>query len=55
LQATGVPEQVRPATTLSLSDTLQRTLSSNPELVARRKNLQVSAEAVEVARRFPTS
>ena len=34
---------------------LQRTLSSNPELVAMRQNVRVSAEAWQVARQFPTS
>jgi cobalt-zinc-cadmium efflux system outer membrane protein len=40
---------------LTLEDALQWTLSCNPDLVAIRQNLNVSADAVQVARRFPTS
>ena len=42
-------------TPLDLETALQWTLSSNPELVALRQNLSVSAAAMEVARRFPMS
>ena len=31
------------------------TLHGNPALIAQRQNLQVSSEAIEVAKRFPTS
>ena len=55
LQATASPEQLHPPTTLSLSNALECTLSRNPELTALRQNLRVSAEALEVAKRFPTS
>jgi outer membrane protein, heavy metal efflux system len=40
---------------LSLETALQWTLSSNPDLITQRQNLPVSAEAIEIARRFPTS
>jgi outer membrane protein, heavy metal efflux system len=40
---------------LTLETALDWTLHCNPDLVIIRKNLDVSAEAVAVARRFPTS
>lgn len=40
---------------LDLETALRWTLSSNPDLVALRQNLHVSAAAVAVARRFPMS
>ena len=40
---------------VDLETALQWTLRSNPNLVATRQNLNVSAEAVAVARFFPTS
>ena len=40
---------------LSLEAALEWTLSCNPDLVALRQNINVSADALEVARRFPTS
>jgi len=40
---------------LTLQSALEWTLSCNPDLVALRQNLNVSADALEVARRFPTS
>jgi len=40
---------------LTLQAALEWTLSCNPDLVAIRQNLNVSADALEVARRFPTS
>ena len=40
---------------LDLQTALDLTLSANPDLIAVRQNLGVSAEAVEVARRLPTS
>lgn len=55
LQATAVPQPPRWPTMLTLADALQCTLSCNPELVTIRQNLRVSAEAVEVAKLFPTS
>lgn len=55
LQAAPTPEQLRPPMTLSLDAALQCTLSFNPDLIAQRQNLRVSAEAVAVARQFPTS
>lgn len=42
-------------TTLSLQTALEWTLSYNPDLVSLRKNLQVSSDAIAVARCFPTS
>jgi cobalt-zinc-cadmium efflux system outer membrane protein len=42
-------------TALPLETALQWTLSCNPDLVSIRQNLNVSAEAIQVARRFPTS
>ena len=42
-------------TPLTLEAALDWTLHCNPDLVTIRKNLDVSAEAVAVARRFPTS
>jgi outer membrane protein, heavy metal efflux system len=55
IQVPPTSEQLRPLTALSLETALQRTLSSNPELIALRQNLRVSTEAWEVARQFPTS
>jgi outer membrane protein, heavy metal efflux system len=43
------------ATALSLQTALEWTLSSNPDLIAIRKNLQVSSDALAVARGFPES
>jgi outer membrane protein, heavy metal efflux system len=40
---------------LPLETALEWTLSTNPELITQRQNLPVSAEAIQVARRFPTS
>ena len=40
---------------LDLPSALELTLNHNPTLVAQRQELGVSAEAIEVARRFPTS
>ena len=59
----AVPDTVRepagaagaPATAVDLQTALRWTLQSNPGLVTVRQNLCVSAEAIEVARRFPTS
>jgi outer membrane protein, heavy metal efflux system len=42
-------------TPLTLQAALEWTLSCNPDLVALRQNLNVSADALEVARQFPTS
>ena len=42
-------------TPLNLETALEWTLSCNPDLVTIRQNLNVSADAVAVARRFPTS
>ena len=43
------------AAQVDLETALQWTLQSNPNLVATRQNLNVSAEAVAVAQHFPTS
>ena len=43
------------ATAVTLETALEWTLSCNPDLVTIRQNLNVSADAVAVARRFPTS
>ena len=40
---------------LPLETALEWTLARNPDLIARRQDICVSAEAVRVARRFPTS
>ena len=40
---------------IDLETALQWTLQSNPNLVATRQNLSVSAEALDVAQYFPTS
>jgi len=40
---------------MDLQTALERTLLYNPDLVAVRQSLPVSAEAIRVARRFPTS
>ena len=40
---------------LTLQSALEWTLSCNPDLVAIRQNLNVSADALAVARQFPTS
>jgi cobalt-zinc-cadmium efflux system outer membrane protein len=40
---------------LDLRTALEQTLRYQPQLIALRQNLAVSAEAIEVARRFPTS
>ncbi|MHB1034275.1 MAG: TolC family protein [Pirellulales bacterium] len=40
---------------VTLETAMEWTLSGNPDLVAMRQNLRVSAEALAVARRFPTS
>jgi outer membrane protein, heavy metal efflux system len=42
-------------TPLGLETALEWTLSCNPDLITIRQNLNVSADAVAVARRFPTS
>ncbi len=42
-------------TPLNLETALEWTLSCNPDLITIRQNLNVSADAVAVARRFPTS
>ena len=51
------PDPAQPAATqpLDLETALSWTLQANPTLVAVRQNLGVSAEAISVARRFPTS
>ena len=43
------------AAQIDLETALQWTLQSNPSLVTTRQNLRVSAEALAVAQRFPTS
>ena len=43
------------ATAVTLQTALQWTLTRNPDLIAQRQNLNVSAAAVQVAQRFPTS
>jgi outer membrane protein, heavy metal efflux system len=55
LQPAPTPDESRAAVTLSLQTALERTLSSNPDLIAVRQNLRVSAEAVQVARLLPTN
>jgi cobalt-zinc-cadmium efflux system outer membrane protein len=50
-----LPSQFQSPTGLSLDMALARTLSSNPDLVSTRQNLRVSAEAMAVARQFPTA
>jgi cobalt-zinc-cadmium efflux system outer membrane protein len=54
LQAAPTPDQMRLPVTLSLQTALERTLACNPDLVAVRQNLRVSAEAVQVAKLLPT-
>ena len=49
----GLPLALAPQ--IDLETALQWTLQSNPNLVTTRQNLQVSTEAVAVARHFPTS
>jgi len=49
--AAAEPEPVR----FDLRTALEWTLSRNPDLVAQRQNINVSAEALAVARHFPTS
>jgi cobalt-zinc-cadmium efflux system outer membrane protein len=44
-----------PATLLDLETALEWTLRYNPALIVQRHNVGVSVEALEVARRFPTS
>jgi cobalt-zinc-cadmium efflux system outer membrane protein len=44
-----------PGTAITLQTALQWTLTRNPDLVAQRQNLNVSAAAVRVAEQFPTS
>jgi cobalt-zinc-cadmium efflux system outer membrane protein len=53
----GRQSPVPPAnlTPLNLETALEWTLSCNPDLVTLRQNLNVSADAVAVARHFPTS
>ena len=52
----AVPGDISPgAIPLDLETALECTLRNNPALVAQRQNIQVSAEAIEVAKRFPTS
>ena len=58
----GMPEESIPtgpplalAAQIDLETALQWTLEKNPNLVATRQNLRVSAEAVNVAEHFPTS
>ncbi len=46
---------ISPRTAVTLQTALQWTLTRNPDLVAQRQNLNVSAAAVRVAERFPTS
>ena len=43
------------AAQIDLETALQWTLQSNPNLIAARQNVRVSAEAVDVAQHFPTS
>ncbi len=47
--------QSPPGASLDLRAALELTLARNPDLVALRQSLNVSAEALAVARRFPTS
>jgi cobalt-zinc-cadmium efflux system outer membrane protein len=49
------PDPPGSAIPLPLETALEWTLSCNPDLVTIRQNLNVSADAVAVARRFPTS
>jgi outer membrane protein, heavy metal efflux system len=49
------PIQSANLTPLNLETALEWTLSCNPDLVTIRQNLNVSADAVAVARHFPTS
>jgi cobalt-zinc-cadmium efflux system outer membrane protein len=53
----GEPETVpiSSETAITLQTALQWTLARNPDLIAQRQNLNVSAAAVRVAERFPTS
>ena len=54
----GAPEELHAAAIakpLDLEAALELTLNYQPDLVALRESLVVSAEALEVARRFPTS
>ena len=53
LQDPSAPEPLRPSLPLSLETALLRTLASNPDLIAIRQGLQVSAEAVQVAKLLP--
>jgi cobalt-zinc-cadmium efflux system outer membrane protein len=53
--ASRPPSPDTASTPLGLEAALEWTLAGNPDLVALRQNLGVSAEAVEVARRFPMS
>ncbi len=56
--STGIDQPLDPppsTISLTLGAALEWTLSCNPDLVAIRQNLNVSADAIEVARRFPTS
>jgi cobalt-zinc-cadmium efflux system outer membrane protein len=53
--ALATPDSQGPPVLLDLETALAWTLQSNPGLVTIRQSVCVSAEAVEVARRFPTS
>jgi cobalt-zinc-cadmium efflux system outer membrane protein len=55
--AAGEPETIpiSSGTAITLQTALQWTLARNPDLIAQRENLNVSAAAVRVAERFPTS
>lgn len=46
---------ISPGGTITLQTALEWTLARNPDLIAQRQNLNVSAAAVQVAQRFPTS
>jgi cobalt-zinc-cadmium efflux system outer membrane protein len=57
-EAAALPPEISqpPASTpVDLETALSWTLQGNPNLIAVRQNLGVSAEAIEVARQFPTS
>ena len=52
---TAVPEALYVGNSISLQAALLGAVTSNPDLVALRNSNVASAEAVEVARRFPTT
>jgi cobalt-zinc-cadmium efflux system outer membrane protein len=58
-ETAAAAEPDRPAisseTAVTLQTALQWTLTRNPDLVAQRQNLNVSAAAIQVAERFPAS